>query len=622
MVCSVASAQETGRIRLQEDWGIGDPGELRFGQLSLLSEEDGARLVPYQLLSGEAANAARSGDQPRSSRVPETSEGVFVLSSFAGGNQNSLGGYFSSFYRAPASGSARLGEAPDGTTALQVTCEVEPGTWCGVWIHLFETTAAPSDRVFLDADPFEFLTFGIRTSDPDAQIRLRVADADWEEREDAPLLGTVGEFADSRYHSGGWSQIEVSVDALPFGVDRHELASLVFEVASPGRTRFWIRNAVFRTGDSGEVDFGGDDARVVSPERHRAAWAWFTDDWLREPALAEEAIGFLRTSGVDTLFLQLPDTPGADLGPGERTLETARLAPLLRHLFRAGIRTYALDGAPEYAREEFRPGILRTVSHVVAYNRAVDPESRFYGIRYDIEPYLLAGFHGPRQEEILATYLTLIQQVTLAAHAGGLVVGADFPFWYDVRDSRTGETVDVEWNGIRKPVSDHLIDLVDDVAIMAYRTMGYGPDGTIRHSIDEVRYATRRGKEVFIGLETGYLPEETLIEFEGEPQRGLPASPSLSPRVYLIGEATERRFVYAPPGVGVPQVPSDPTAVLWWPVSRTLDVPSSKLTFRGMSMRDLDEVRRDTRVELGTYSAFAGFAIHHLDSWRELRPIP
>ena len=57
-------------------------------------------------------------------------------------------------------------------------------------------------------------------------------------------------------------------------------------------------------------------------------------------------------------------------------------------------------------------------------------------------------------------------------------------------------------------MSDRVIDLVDTVAIMDYRTEAGGSNGTVAHAADELAYATRVGKTVQVALETTFIPDE------------------------------------------------------------------------------------------------------------------
>jgi hypothetical protein len=309
-------------------------------------------------------------------------------------------------------------------------------------------------------------------------------------------------------------------------------------------------------------------------------------------------------------------------------VDTEEMRPLVAAFMVRGMRVYALDGFARYALPEYHAGVLRTIDHVARYNAEVNDQERFYGVRHDIEPYLLPGFHGPNRATLLLGLLELTSASVGRAHAAGLVYGADIPFWYDAVSEDTHQRTTVRYGGVEKSVSEHLIDLVDDVAIMDYRTTPYGSDGTLRHGIGEIRYGKERGKSVFIALETHALPDEVLLDFRGPSEKKLPSSPqgalvvlapagdsvvsALLPIFPTPSEASEALSVW------LDQNRIDAGSVRWWPLGRRAEVPASKITFAGQDPTHLNRVMDATAGEFGKYTSFAGFAIHHAESYRAL----
>ena len=58
----------------------------------------------------------------------------------------------------------------------------------------------------------------------------------------------------------------------------------------------------------------------------------------------------------------------------------------------------------------------------------------------------------------------------------------------------------------------------------------------------------------------------------------------------------------------------------YWPVSRRIEIPASKLTFAELGRARLDAVRRQVEWELRRESAFGGIAVHHAASLAEMLP--
>jgi len=297
--------------------------------------------------------------------------------------------------------------------------------------------------------------------------------------------------------------------------------------------------------------------------------------------------------------------------------------PFLALLARSGVHAYALDGFREYALPAWHERVLETVDSIVAYNRTAGPGERFAGVHYDIEPYLLKGFHSVRRREILATYLELLAKISLRTRNAGLTLGVDIPFWYDTREELTERDFAVEFRGNRKPASEHIIDLSDSVTIMDYRTSAFGADGIAAHAESELAYAAKTGKKVFVGLETTELPDEDLIYFSGKPARGIPAHPAAerivmlesasgSARIWLIAAQQWEDFLRAT------REPRDSGVFLWWPVTRIVTIPSSKLSFARLGAGRLRETIAEAGEELSRWPSFAGFAIHDYRGLRSL----
>jgi hypothetical protein len=160
-------------------------------------------------------------------------------------------------------------------------------------------------------------------------------------------------------------------------------------------------------------------------------------------------------------------------------------------------------------------------------------------------------------------------------------------------------------------VSELIIDIVDNVGIMDYRTQAYGADGVIAQGTPELEYAAKQGKEVFLGLETVELPDETLLAFS-------PASQSGSRILIERIEGQKVRLHWIPDGqwerVQKDHLFSSLLVVLGQ--TQTTFVPSGKLTFADKDLQDLEEVMRQTESALRRFPSFSGFTIHSYESYR------
>jgi len=355
--------------------------------------------------------------------------------------------------------------------------------------------------------------------------------------------------------------------------------------------------------------------RSASPggERHTALWVWTTRELVADPEDRASFLDLVEERGIDRVFLYLPAAGGEEPRAGYIPFDGAELGPLVAELRARGALTYALDGDPEYALPENHAGVLRTVSRVAEHNRSAPPEERFHGVRYDIEPYLARGFQGPERDLILTGYVELLARVSSAAHGAGLVFGVDIPFWFDGTDEETGDPFEAVLDGERRPILDHLLPLVDDVAIMAYRTNAYGPDGTLEHAAGELLLGGAAEVDVFVGVETTHLYDEEQYTFRGEARSGLPDRAD-APWVVLRdrGEGLVTvYFVDGPEALAELRGEVDnPDTLRYWFAGIPVEIPGEKLSFHSLGPDAMEMVTDQILRELAGEKAFRGFAYH------------
>ena len=633
--CTRGSAQGTPRGILvrtvaRGDWDLRNLAAVRFGQLALVTTATGSSLEVRRLQQ----EAPLPPPRLVRSVAPEFAGSNLLVADFAHSNRTPLGGYYNTFVQPPSLAAASVGPAPDGRRSLQLMCRRRDSGFCGLWIQLYDFDAPPEARSYLDARSFTTLSFWIRGRRGGERLLLKVADADWELREDAVPLAEVTQFLATGQVDTAWQQAVVPLDRFPSNLRRQTLALLVFEALQPGTTAVDLGPVAFSRAPTGLPPLPEPQGTQPARPPNKATWIWNTAELLEDAEQQAALLAFLQRERFDHVFLQLPGVPGRRGAPGEVAIDAASLRPLVAALNHLDIRVYALDGDPHYALPRFHAGVLGTVENVIRYNRQVREEERFFGVRYDIEPYILPGFNGPRRELLLEGLLQLTAASVARAHAAGLKYGADIPFWYDAPAEYTYEHVTAEFGGVRKPASEHIIDLVDNVSIMDYRTVAYGADGTVRHASGELEYAQRRGKRVFVGLETAELPDEVLLDFRGDPRRGLAqAAPAgefvvlaaAADSVYVLHVAERAELdssALAELEQHLAERGLEASEVWWWPISRRVNVPADKVTFARHDARQLETVLEQTATAFQRYTSFAGFALHFAQSYRDLLADP
>ncbi|MBT8487190.1 MAG: hypothetical protein KJO65_00045, partial [Gemmatimonadetes bacterium] len=281
------------------------------------------------------------------------------------------------------------------------------------------------------------------------------------------------------------------------------------------------------------------DPRPRPETRETALWVWATADILRDEAERGTFLDFVEAQGITRVFLYLAAAQGERPSAGFIPFSSAEIGPLLAQLRERGALAYALDGDRDYVLEENHPGVFRTVHRLVEHNRTVPPEQRFHGVRYDIEPYLAPGFQGPVRQELLDGYIGLLAGVSEIAREGGLAVAVDIPFWFDAPDEETGEYMEATLHGETKPMLEHIMGLVDDVAIMDYRTEAFGANGALAHAYHELIMGEEADVDVFVGVETVPLVDEDLHTFSGPVREGLPEHAEA--RWIVLEESSEGR---------------------------------------------------------------------------------
>jgi hypothetical protein len=172
----------------------------------------------------------------------------------------------------------------------------------------------------------------------------------------------------------------------------------------------------------------------------------------------------------------------------------------IERLHRQHMQVYALLGSAylhteRYLLPAYRRQAQDMLRRVLQYNAGAPAAARFDGVNLDIEPHLLDEWNDHTRERLLADFLEMgvaLMKLKREYHAS-LPVGPAMPFWWD--------GIALPWKGARRPMSEHVIDLFDYVAVMDYRHKAQGNDSILSLVADEIAYADRACKKVVIGLE-------------------------------------------------------------------------------------------------------------------------
>ncbi|MEW5909701.1 MAG: hypothetical protein AB1659_07880 [Thermodesulfobacteriota bacterium] len=577
-------------------WGLGSPSEIGYLSVGILHKEKGDVLILYDVRREKPVIAEPAIPK---SRIPAFDDGIFILDDFQGKNTNRLNGYFNAFSKPPSESKVTIDRMEDDTSGLRFSYRCAPGSYAGFRIQLFDFKATPFNRVFLDATPFKYLTFSVKGETGGEQVRFQVADAVWEKKEDSVQVGEIGAFLPegkvTRFRQRAWIPLEM----IRHDVKRDALANLVF-LAGSGKGEIELGDVAFAVHK--EVRFPAPSRKTeAAPASRKGLWFWNTEELFGDSLRQNQVLEFCRITRITDLFLQIPyklKTTGKTI---KVEWSPSGLRPILSLFHGSGIRVFALDGAPDFALREKHHQVLAVLDAVIRYNRSANSSERFDGVRYDVEPYLLPNFSGVEKESVMSQYLELLRKIKLAVEKEGLEFGVDIPFWFDGKNEFFEPAADLHG----RPLSEWILDIVDNVGIMDYRTEAYGTDGLITHAADELRYAAKNGKTVFVGLETFELPDETMFEFgKGSGDSVIEISSLGKTRVRLRWIASGKPVVKKE-GFYLAQT------------GKTF-IPSTKLSFARKSIRDLHDVMKKAGSQFHEFASFRGFAVHYYESYRDL----
>ncbi len=225
---------------------------------------------------------------------------------------------------------------------------------------------------------------------------------------------------------------------------------------------------------------------AVQPAPRRALWVWQPETWQRHSA---GLLDLLATNAANTVFISVPVL--------ENQLAVAEPDALMRFVARAtvkGIRVWVVAGDPRAVLPHEQARYAARARAYATYNRDVPAGARLAGIQLDIEPYLNSGYTADI-EGWLSAYLSTLS--TVRDHAQ-MPLDIAVPFWWGRQRYRNGTLL------------DHLAPIIDVVTVMNYRT---DHRQLLEFAEPFLAWGTRAQRQVRIGLESGPIPDESMLVF-------------------------------------------------------------------------------------------------------------
>ena len=592
-------------------WGISGPESLRFGILTQSQSSFQSQGTVY--LSRLSNSAPQHSQAPQAIHPALKNESVIPTANAQGSvalgpHSLTVAHAMGAFQKLPTHAAIALSQ-----DQLKLTVDQKGTGYGGGWINL--SALATGQTGFLDLRGYKYLSFWVQSQ---GQFRLKLADRQGFKKEDAQDLGILAHFYQPRLSNHShWRQVVIALDETlqPQGLDRSAIANLVLQADPQDHS---IHSLTLRAltlhsqlpPQAPPFSVTPPPATGLPPAQPYHTWIWNTDELLGNPDTWQPLLSQLNQLWVGEVYLQWPDTK-----KNTKTSET--LADLVKAFHTAHIKVHALDGAPYFAETQHHPEVFDTLDALAQFQNSQPKTSQFDGIHYDIEPYLLPGFFGARQEEISQSYVTLVKAIHQRAQALHIPFGLSLPFWLDMPDEFTGEALLVKQEGLTAPLYEHLQNHSDYVAIMDYKTHLLGPGGIIESAQNELNFARQHHKKVVIGLETMDLPDEHLFIFEGSPRRQQPPASEASMVFYQASGTTasrQWRVHLMEPGAVLPAEIRQSEQQWFWSLSPYAQVRSEQLSFAKKGPEALTDILRGAENTLGQDPAFGGIALHHSES--------
>ena len=248
----------------------------------------------------------------------------------------------------------------------------------------------------------------------------------------------------------------------------------------------------------------GDNAQATATDLQKKRYLL---ELLGNTALQREFWHRLLQFGINRIYLNVNLTADGDYLFVDHGPELSRF---IERAHGAGIQVYALFGHTSYADKKNHGKIVGErglIEALLAFGVLNSPG--FDGVQSDVEPYYDAATGAPT--DLLVTgppYLELTAAISrrLATHNKSLRNPVRFeaaiPFWYSMPGDDGSPAKQVTFNGQQATMDKHILNLVDSVAVMAYRDTAAGVNGVIALSTPTVKLAETLGKEVLVALET------------------------------------------------------------------------------------------------------------------------
>lgn len=263
-------------------------------------------------------------------------------------------------------------------------------------------------------------------------------------------------------------------------------------------------------------------AQAISAEPGAAMWVYETGKVIQSPAAVTELLAFCGQHRIDELFW---DTHFIFDGARSSILDSSELRQFLTQASQAHLKVHALAGDPSDIEPSKESKVLSRVDALISFNAAGPATARFAGLHLDSEPHASPAWKGSSEEErtqMLARLVEIHAKTARRLHEQNttLIYGGDFVFWLGKTKPDGSPAYPITFQGVTKDPESHLLDIMDEFALMSYRGFAEGKNGIIDLVARTVERADRSHAQVFVGFKMAPIgpPLET---FSGRGENAL-----------------------------------------------------------------------------------------------------
>jgi len=240
-------------------------------------------------------------------------------------------------------------------------------------------------------------------------------------------------------------------------------------------------------------------AGQANAESHRAIWVWNTYPIRNNAAARAEFFKFLAAPfGDKDHAIKIVYFDGMNTADFGNPLLVAGVRSFLKDAHARGLRVEFLTGDPSWATPAGLPAAIGTINTILAFNKAGAAGERYDGFQYDVEPYSLPGWPSVAIEQG-SVELLVKSNAAIKASGQHLILTSCIPRWYG----------QAQFNFLDRQI----IDNSDEIVVMDYvTTVGQ----LVNDPQDILSYATKKGKPVWLGVETTPLPDTPTTSFFGK----------------------------------------------------------------------------------------------------------